>query len=286
MKYLWKKQIVDKADIHIDLHDRGYQFGDGLYEVIFVYNGKFFTATEHIERLFTGANKAELALPFTKIELRELLEALIVANEVETGYVYLQVTRGDGVERDHHYPDRNISEPVLSGFTKKLERKEALRATGVDAVTIPDKRWLNCDIKTLSLMGNVMAKNEATKAGVFEVVQHRDGVVTECSSSNLLIIKNGEIITHPDGNLILPGITKIVVERCAKNLNIPYIEKQFTVEELLQADEVFLTSTTSEVLPIVEIDGQKIGNGTPGELSKQLQAEFVKQIEKECGKLN
>jgi len=285
MKYLWKKEIVNKEEINIDLHDRGYQFGDGLYEVIFVYNGKLFTATEHIDRLFTGADKAELTLNFTKQELRNLVEELVKTNKIESGYVYLQVTRGDGVERDHHYPDPDASTPVLSGFTKHLERKEALRATGVDAVVIPDMRWLHCDIKTLSLMGNVMAKHEAAKANVYEVIQQRDGFVTECSSSNLLMIKDGEIITHPDGNLILPGITKIVVERCAKVLGIPYIERQFTVEELMQADEVFLTSTTSEVLPIVKIDGQQIGDGKPGKLSQALQQEFVHQIEAECGSL-
>ena len=286
MKYIWKNAIVEESEINIDIHDRGYQFGDGLYEVIRIYNGKLFTAKEHIDRLFTGAAKTNIELPFTKDELRSKFEELIAANGVDTGYVYMQVSRGDGILRDHHFPKPGTSTPVFTAFTKDMPRNHKLVSEGVPVVTTPDLRWLRCDVKTISLMGNVLAKDVATQHGVHEVIQHRDGIVTECSSSNLFIIKDGELWSHPDGNLILPGITKIVVIRDAQKLGIPVREEAFTLEQLFAADEVFLTSTTSEIIPIIEIDGKQVADGKRGPITAQLLEAYLDEVEAECGAID
>lgn len=283
MKYLWKQELVEQDDVHIDLHDRGYQFGDGLYEVIRVYCGYPFMLDEHVIRMFDGANKTDLIFPVTKNELKQLVYDLIAANQLYMGYVYLQLTRGDGIVRNHLFPQCEESTPVLSGFTKVLERDVHKMETGVKVITIPDERWLKCDIKTISLMGNVLARHQATKAGVQDVIQHRDGIVTECSTSNLFIVKDGVIWTHPNNNLILPGITKLVVMQCAAELGVLVMEEPFTLDALMSADEVFLTSTTQEVTAIVEIDGKMVANGLRGPITEQLQTVFISKAEAVCG---
>jgi D-amino acid aminotransferase len=285
MKIIWKNKIIDEQDIKVDMHDRGYQFGDGLYEVIFIYNGVLFTLEEHIDRFFVGAEKTEIAMPFSKSELAELCKELVAVNNVKTGSVYLQISRGDGIARNHFFPDVVDSTPVLSGFVREQARPIAKIENGIRAITVPDERWLKCDIKTISLMGNVLAKNEGKKAGVEEVIQHRDGIVTECGSSNLFIVKDGILYSHPDGNLILPGITKIVIFRVAAENGVPFKEEAFTLEELFAADEVFLSSTTQELIPIVEIDGKQVGSGKRGTVTKQLHEYFVAAVEKTCGKI-
>lgn len=282
MKYIWKAQIVDHKDIVIDMHDRAYQFGDGIYEVIRIYNGILFTPKEHIDRLFQGAAKIEMEVSFTKQQLHCLIEELVRQNQVYTGYIYLQVSRGDGIERNHHFPSVEQSQPVLSGFTKVMERNEQLCRNGVATITIPDQRWLKCDIKTISLMGNVLAKNEAAKAHVHEVIQHRDGIVTECASSNVFLVKDGVVYTHPNGHLILPGITKIVISQCASRLGITVKEEAFTVADLSTADELFLSSTTSEIIPIVRVDYQDVNDGKRGCVTQRLQVAFDEEVAKVC----
>ena len=146
-------------------------------------------------------------------------------------------------------------------------------------------RWLHCDIKSISLLGNVMAKHEAHKVGAEEAIQHRDGIVTEGASTNMWMVKDGVIYTHPDGNLVLPGITKIVLLDVARKAGIPVKEEAFTLEQLKNADEVFSSSTTIEAMPIVEIDGVKVNDGKRGPVVKQLQDLYVKAVEEVCGKV-
>ena len=283
MKVIWNDKIVERSDVEIDMEDRGYQFGDGLYEVIRAYNGVFFTADEHIDRLFKGAEKIELVLPFTKNKLKELLNELLVANDIETGNVYFQVTRGIAIPRDHTYPDPTKVPAVFTASATKVPRNQVKMDTGIPVITIPDCRWLHCDIKSISLLGNIMAKHEAHKKGAEEAIQHRDGIVTEGSSTNMWIVKDGTIYTHPDGNLILAGITKIVLLKVAREAGIPVKEEAFTLEQLKAADEVFSSSTTSEAMPVVEIDGVKVGDGKRGPIVKQLQDLYVAAVEEVCG---
>ncbi|MGL5042445.1 MAG: D-amino-acid transaminase [Culicoidibacterales bacterium] len=285
MKVIWKNEIIDVENVKVDFHDRGYQFGDGLYEVIRVHNGILFTLEEHNQRLFDGARKIEMTLPFTVEELEELLKGLVEVNGLREGYIYLQVSRGDGIARNHFFPDVSVSKPVLSGFTVEMARQVEKINSGVDVVIIPDLRWLKCDVKSISLLGNVLAKNEAAKAGVAEVIQHRDGIVTEGSSSNIMMVKDGIIYTHQNDNLILPGITKIVIVDCANKAGIKLVEGDFTVDFLQSADEVFLSSTLCEVMAIVRIDGMLVGDGTPGPITRKLAKLYEDVIIEKCGVL-
>lgn len=285
MKVLLGDQLMEREDVKIDMEDRGYQFGDGLYEVIRAYNGTFFTADEHIDRLFAGAKKIDLVLPFTREKLKSLLNELLVENEISTGNVYFQVSRGIAIPRNHAYPDPEKVPAVFTASVTAVPRDQEKMNKGISVITMPDYRWLHCDIKSISLLGNVMAKHEAHKKGAEEAIQHRDGIVTEGASTNMWMVKDGTIYTHPDGNLVLPGITKIVLLKVAREAGLSVKEESFTLEQLREADEVFSSSTTIEAMPIIEIDGVPVGDGKRGPVVKQLQDLYVAAVEKVCGKV-
>lgn len=281
MKVIWNSQLVERDEVRIDPEDRGYQFGDGVYEVVRAYNGQFFCLDEHIDRLFSSAEKIELTIPQSKDEVKNLMKKVIKENDIQTGNIYMQVTRGVS-PRNHTYPDGSVL-PMMTGTTSVVPRDAEMIEMGINAVVEEDIRWLRCDIKVISLLGNIMAKHEAHKKNADEAILHRDGVVTECSASNVAMIKDGVIYTHPDGNLILPGVTKKVWIECAKNLGIPLKEEPFTVDELLSADEVFCSSTTIEVMPIVKINGSPVGKGIRGELTEKLAGAYKAKVEEACG---
>lgn len=275
---LYNDQIVKNEEIIIDKEDRGYQFGDGIYEVVKVYDGELFTATEHIDRFYASAEKIRLTIPYTKDKLHQLLHELVEANNLGTGHVYFQITRGAS-PRNHIFPGDDVK-PVLTGNVKENPRPVENFKNGVKATVLEDRRWLMCDIKSLNLLGAVLAKQEAYEKGCYEAILHRDGVVTECSSSNVFGIKDGVLYTHEANNLILHGITRAVILQCAQEIGLPVKEQAFTTAQLLEMDEVIISSTTSEVTPCIEIDGTVIGNGTPGEWTCKLQAQFETKIPK------
>lgn len=276
-------EMVERPRLMVDAEDRGYQFGDGVYEVIRVYNGKMFTGKEHMERLFRSTQSIGIELGYTANQLTDMLEELTQKNNLQLGTIYMQVTRGTA-PRNHAFPASKVS-PVLVAYTKELARPEENLKTGVKVHIVEDIRWLRCDIKSLNLLGNVLAKQQAAENGCFEAVQHRGQNVTEGSSSNIFIVKDGVIITHESNHLILKGITKdVILNICTKN-GLSFQERTFTLQELEEADEVFLSSTTSEVMPVVEIDGKKVSGGNPGPLTRRLQQMFKAEIEKQCGKL-
>ncbi|MEC1521625.1 D-amino-acid transaminase [Neobacillus niacini] len=284
MEYaLLNGEIIDRSEAKVDVEDRGYQFGDGVYEVIRVYNGKMFTLTEHLKRFANSAESIGISIPFSIVELTEMLEELLLKNNLQTGNIYMQVTRGTA-PRNHLFPTGNVP-PTLVAYTIKGVRPLENLKSGVKAILTEDIRWLRCDIKSLNLLGNLLAKQKASEQGCFEAIQHRGQDVTEGSSSNIFIVKNGTVITHESNHLILKGITKdVIVDLCKKN-NIPVLERTFSLAELGEADEVFLSSTTAEVMPVIEIDGNKIKSGNPGPLTRNLQEFFKKEIEKQCGVL-
>lgn len=273
-------EIVERGLATVDIEDRGYQFGDGVYEVIRVYNGKMFTAKEHLNRLQESAEKISIQLPYQPSELEEMLQGLIEKNELSNGIIYMQFTRGAS-PRNHAFP-HNVA-PTFVAYTRKVERPVSSMQEGVKAIFFEDIRWLRCDIKSLNLLGNLLAKQKAVEAGCFETIQHRGDIVTEGSSSNVAIVKNGTVITHPANNLILNGITRQKVKQVCEQNQIPFEEKEYTVEEVLQADEIFLSGTTVEVTPIVEVEEKKISGGIPGEVTKKLQQLLKDEIEKVCG---
>ncbi|MEK4532760.1 D-amino-acid transaminase [Solibacillus sp. FSL W7-1472] len=275
---LWNDQIVKNEEVLVDKEDRGYQFGDGVYEVVKVYNGELFTATEHIDRFYDSAEKIRITIPYTKDKLHQLLHQLVEANNIDTGHVYFQITRGAG-PRNHIFPGDDVK-PVITGNAKENPRPLENFEKGVKATFVEDIRWLRCDIKSLNLLGAVLAKQEAYEKGCYEAILHREEIVTEGSSSNIYGIKDGVLYTHPANNLILNGITRQVIIKCAAEIGLTVNEQAMTKEQLLAMEEVIVSSTTSEVTPVIEIDGTVIGNGTPGEWTRKLQAQFETKIPK------
>lgn len=272
---LWNDRIVKEEEVLVNQEDRGYQFGDGVYEVVKVYNGEFFTAKEHVDRFYESAEKIRITIPYTKDKLHMLLHELVEKNNLETGHIYFQITRG-ACSRNHVFPGDDV-QPVFTATVKTNPRPVKNFENGVKAIVLDDIRWLRCDIKSLNLLGAVLAKQEAHEKGAYEAILHRDGTVTEGSSSNIFGIKDGTLYTHPANNLILNGITRQVVLKCAAEIGLPVNETPFTVEELMEMDELIVTSTTSEITPIIEVDGKAIGNGV-GEWTRKLQAAFVEKI--------
>ncbi len=274
-------KMIERSEAKVDIEDRGYQFGDGVYEVIRVYNGRMFTRKQHIDRFYRSAESIGIAIPDKKEQLTEMLNELVARNNLGLGIIYLQITRGVA-PRNHAFPIGDVI-PALSAYTKEVGRPAENLESGVQAILTEDIRWLRCDIKSLNLLGNILAKQKASESGCFEAIQHRGENVTEGSSSNVFIVQNGVVVTHPSDNLILKGITKDVILTLCKANGITVEERVFTVKDLNEADEVFLSSTTAEVMPIIKIEGKVVHNGAPGPLTKKLQELFTTAIEKECG---
>ncbi len=268
---LSQTNFVNEDELMYPFQERGLQFGDGIYEVIRVYHGHFYLITEHIDRLFRSAEAVKLTLPFTKEQLFQLLGDLLKVNQIKgDAKVYLQATRGSAL-RDHVFPDVDAN---FYAYAQGLSRPIQKLTNGVAAITQPDVRWQNCYIKSLNLLPNVLAKQEAKEQGAFEAILHRDETVTECSSSNVYLVKDGEIRTHPETNNILHGCVRSRVKVLARQLDIPLLEKAFSTDDLQQADEVFLSSSTAEIMPIVKIDGNKVHSGEPGTVTKKLQKAY------------
>jgi D-alanine transaminase len=282
-KVILNGEILERSVVTIDLEDRGYQFGDGVYEVIRVYGGELFTGEEHVERLFASAGKIKLDIPFSREKILSLTRDLVRENGIATGSVYMQATRGTAA-RTHIFPDPGTVKGVFSAYTTEVPRPEKALENGVAAITAEDIRWLRCDIKSLNLLPNVLAKQEAADQGCYEAILHRSGTVTEGSSSNVFIVTDGKVMTHPADNLILNGITRQVVSKLCAGHNIPLAEEAFRVEDLLKADEIFITSTTSEIMPVVKVDGMEIGNGKPGPVTRRLQQLFENEINHTTGR--
>lgn len=269
--YLYQDRIIPGEELHISAEDRGYYFGDGIYEVIRVYGGRCFQKAAHLQRLARSAVETRIALPCPIGEIGERLERLLAVEQIADGTIYVQITRG-AAPRAHAFPSG--AAPILHAYCTVTPRPLEAILHGIRALTVPDIRWLRCDIKTLNLLPNVLAKQQALDRGADDCIFHRDGIVTECVSSNLMIVREGEIWTHPADCFILGGVTRSAVLELAEAIGLPLQERIFSLEELRSADEVFLTSTIMEVTPIVTIDGRPVGNGVPGPRTRLLQAAF------------
>ncbi len=251
----------------IPMEERGHQFGDGVYEVLRFYNKKPFMMKEHLERLYASAKAIKLVIGSEPAELEKTMLKLVEKSKLKNADLYMQVTRGIA-PRHHLFP----SCPASISMTVKPSSliAEELRQKGAKVLLLEDERWKNCYIKSLNLLPNVLAKQEAFEQNCFEAVLVRDGFITEGSSSNFFIVKDGSIQTAPLTNYILPGITRIAVKACAEELEIPFVEKAFTEEELFEADEAFLSSTICEVLAVTVANERPIGNGKPGVMMQRL----------------
>jgi D-alanine transaminase len=272
--------IVERTQARTDIEDRGYQFGDGAYEVIRVYDGNLFQLEEHAARFARSLRELRIDFPDCEKRVAEGARRLAEAEELTDGIVYLQVTRG-AARRIHQFPALPVR-PVFSGTATPYPRPLANLENGVSVLITEDIRWLRNDIKSLNLLGAVLAKQEAKEAGRFEAVLHRAGLVTEGSSSNIHIVVDGTIVTHPTDNLILAGITRATVLALAREAGVAVHERAFTVEEFLDADEALMTSTGAEATPIVSAlfggEERSIGGGKIGPVSRELERRFTELI--------
>lgn len=266
--------IISKDSLLYPFEERGLQFGDGVYEVIRIYQGTFDLLEEHIDRLYRSAEAIRLEVPFDKDALIASLHQLTEKNDVQIdAKLYLQITRGSA-PREHSFPD------VPSNFYAYIEPSERPVSPlqhGVHAVLADDIRWELCYIKSLNLLPNILAKQTAKERGAFEAILHKNGTVTEGSSSNVFIIKDNILYTHPAAKNILHGCVRSRVLALAPKAGLQVKETAFTTDQLLHADEVFITSTTSEIMPVIEIEGTQIGTGKPGDNTRSLQLAYEKE---------
>ncbi len=260
--FIYNEKLISKEEeISISIEDRGYQFGDGIYEVIRFYNGKSFMLEEHLDRLQRSADEIRLSWPCSREIMTKNIKDLIDQCGLNEGIVYLQITRGSA-PRNHLFPENPSS--VLTGYTKEVTRPVEKMENGITVKLSDDIRWLRCDIKSLNLLGNVLLKQEAAEEGHGEAVLHRDGTITEGSSTNVFIVSDGKLITHPATHLILNGMTRQKIIELATKLDIPVLEQPFTIDTLMNAEEVFVSSTTMEIVPVVQIDGTPVNSKKRG----------------------
>ena len=269
---LSQDHFIHKDALLFPIEERGMQFGDGVYEVIRIYDGRLYLLEEHIDRLFRSLSAIEINIPFTKEQLKKNLHRLIELNEMFTdGFIYMQVTRGMA-ERNHPFP--KYATPNLYAYIKKRKRPLTLLKKGTKAITLPDERWANCYIKSLNLLPNVLAKQKATEQGAYEAILYRGLTVTEGSSSNVFLVKNDTIYTHPDAKIILNGCVRMRILQLAREEGITVVEEAFSLNDLDKADEVFITSSLSEVMPITHVNNKAINGGKVGRMTKQLQQAY------------
>jgi D-alanine transaminase len=266
-------EFVPKERAMVSVEDRGFIFGDGIYEVVRVIDGRIFEWGAHAARLAYGIAGIRIALDAGVIDgLKGVCERLVADNGLADGEatVYMQVSRG-AAPRTHHFPPAGTA-PTVYAVASRFVVPRDQRDSGVKAITAPDIRWLRCDLKTLNLLGAVLGRQAAAEAGAYEAILLRDGVVTEGAATNAFAVVDDVIRTHPLGNLILPGITRKVVVELIKENGIALVEKPVTQSELLRASELFLCGTTTDVTGVVALDGKPVGTGAPGPVTMRLQA--------------
>jgi D-alanine transaminase len=262
-----------QAAVHIE--DRGYQFADGVYEVIAVVGGKLVDEEPHIARLNRSLGELRIPMPMGEAALKIVMHEVIRRNDVDNGIIYLQVTRG-AAPREHAFP-KSIK-PTLVATAKRTKPPDPkLSRDGIRVITIPDIRWERCDIKSVALVANVLGKQQARECGAYEAWQvDGDDMVTEGTSTNAWIVTmDGSVVTRAADNAILRGVTRGAVLDIIRKEGLEFIERPFTVAEAKAAREAFLTSTTAELLPVVTIDDTPVANGKPGSLSEKLRAAYL-----------
>jgi D-alanine transaminase len=256
----------------VSVLDRGFIFGDGVYELVPVYSRVPFRVNEHLARLERSLAEVRIGNPYTLAEWREIIEKLVAHQPFEDQGVYFQVTRGVA-KRDHAFP-AGVEPTVFVMSNPLVNPPRELVEKGGAAVTAVDNRWLRCDIKSISLLGNCLMRQLSADVGAVETIMFRDGKLTEASASNVFIVKGGAIIGPRKSNLILPGITYDVVVEIAQAQRMPLELRDVTEAEVRSADEVWVTSSSKEVLAIVTLDGKPVGNGKPGTLFRRMHQSY------------
>ncbi len=266
-------EFMQANEAKVSIFDRGYLLGDGIYEVVPVINGKVIDKEPFFERFEASMSKIGLKAPYPREKINEILDELILKNSLVEGSIYMQVTRGVA-PREFFFPE-NVPTTFTAYTSVKNIINNPLAISGIKVVSVEEIRWKRRDIKSISLLAQVLAKEEAHRKGAFEGWMVEDGYVTEGCSSTAYIVKDGVIITRPLSNSILPGIRRKLLMEFTKANNIKVEERLFSIEEALNADEAFMSSATTFVLPIVELDGKPIGDGKVGEMVKKLRAMYI-----------
>jgi D-alanine transaminase len=263
-------QYMPMLESKISTQDRGFLFGDGVYEVIPVYDRKLFALPEHLQRLKNSLHATSIQNPLSDAEWIELLNTLIEKHPWSDQYIYLQITRGIQIQRDHLPEDGLI--PTVYAYSNPLKAlSDDIIENGISVITLEDIRWLNCDIKAITLLPNIMMKLTAKARHADDaILVSREGFITEGTSSNCFIVKNGTLITPPNGQSLLPGVTRMVIERVAIAHNIPMLEQQITLTDLESADEIWLSSSTKDALPVTRLNDSAVGTGKPGAVWQKM----------------
>lgn len=273
--------VCKLAEAKISLEDRGFLLGDGVYELIRIYNRIPYFMSEHLERLQKSAAAVNIDLPYSTGEIVESSKQLIRKSDLVEGYLYLQLTRGSA-QRDHLAPSGII--PTMVMYVRELAPLPPIdEINPVNCITLPDERWLNCHIKSISLLPNILARQAAASAGAVEAIFYRpEGIVTEGTRSNVFAVIENKVFTHPESNLILSGITRRITINILADISIPCFEKPFTTADLGRASEVWLTSTTMEVNPVAAIDGHPVDVNSPGLIWRKVYELFKQRITIDC----
>ncbi len=268
--------FLPSEQAQVSVFDRGFVFADGVYEVIPAYGGRLFRLPQHLVRLDNSLAGIRLSNPMSTHDWQAVFTRLVESGGDADQSVYLQVTRGPA-ERDHAFP-KQIT-PTVFAYSQILKYPEpALLAAGVAAITVSDIRWQRCDIKAIALLPNVLMRQQATEQGAAEAILLRDGIMTEGSASNIFLVLNGKLVTPPKGPFILPGVTRDLALELARTHGLACEERVVTESELRSADELMLSSSTKELLPITRLDGSPVGSGKPGPLHARLHALYQDYI--------
>jgi len=269
-------EILPLTEVRISVLDRGFLFGDSIYEVLRVYRGRPFLEEEHWQRLARSLDAIRLP-GIDLVRLRHRMHETLRASNLKEALIYLQITRGSA-PRTHAFPKDSIPLELL-WVQEYADYQAEARRIGAYALTQPDLRWERCDIKSTNLLANILAMQAAKESGAIEALFYLpDGTLTEGSHSNLFGVQHGKLLTYPLSNAILPGVTRQLIVRLAQRCNIPLVEQPINRGQLDRLDELFLSGTTAEVMPLVRVDGKPIASGTPGPLTQRLQAAYREAI--------
>lgn len=264
-------QFLPPEEGKVSVMDRGFLFGDGVYEVIPCYGGRPFRLEHHLQRLDNSLHAIRMQNPLTRVRWQAILQRLIGQLPGQDQSIYLQITRGSSGSREHTIPV-GIEPTVFVMTQPAIYPDAATLATGIKVITLEDNRWVRCNIKAITLLANVLLRSEARERGAAEAILVRDGFATEGSASNLFIVRSGEIITPPKSDRLLPGITRDLVLELAQQHALPCSEQEISRHMLDSADEIWVTSSSKEVMAVVELDGRPVGNGTPGPIYTRMAA--------------
>lgn len=270
-------KYVPKAEAMIPVEDRGFIFGDGIYEVVRAIGGRLFAWDAHAARMAQGLAGLRIDAKGTE-GLREVCERLLKDNALTDGEatVYLQVSRG-AAARTHHFPPAGTATTIYASASRFVPNLE-MRAKGAKGITYPDQRWARCDLKTVNLLGPVMARQAASEAGAYEAILHRDGMITEGAATNCFIVLDGVLRTYPLSNYILPGITRSVLLEIAREQGIAFADRPVPLVDLARAEEIFVCGTTTDVQAIVTLDGRPVADGQVGPITARLRDALASRL--------